>query len=237
MFGKDRDTRSVNGRVFVALGFILFGALFLLRECGMKFSFQPWDLWPLVLVFIGVGVLIQSRHVMGAVDGGFLILLGLVFLESNIHFLFPDRRFHWDLLLPLGLIYIGVKILFQSPWSHPHRVVSDDKDSIQVSAVFGGGEYAYDSKTVRGGSVNAVFGGCELDFRRAEMEGEEIVLNCYATFGGIELKVPDHWQVVVKATPMLGGVENKTVHRVNGNPTKILIIQGSAIFGGIEIRN
>ena len=92
------------------------------------------------------------------------------------------------------------------------------------------------SRTFRSADFNAIMGGVEVDFRRAEMEGNEATINVFAFWGGIELKIPEHWTVVVKALPIMGGIDDKTVVTA-GAPEKRLIIIGTVIMGGVEIRN
>jgi hypothetical protein len=53
--------------------------------------------------------------------------------------------------------------------------------------------------------------------------------------GGVEIKIPLDWTVVYKGTPVMGGVEDKTIP--TPNPAKRLTITGTVIMGGIEIRN
>jgi hypothetical protein len=53
--------------------------------------------------------------------------------------------------------------------------------------------------------------------------------------GGVAIKVPPDWQVLVQVSPTMGAVEDKTVPPMN--PTKRLVIKGEVVVGGIEIKN
>jgi predicted membrane protein len=77
-------------------------------------------------------------------------------------------------------------------------------------------------------------GGCELDLRHASIQGEA-VLNVFAMWGGIEIKVPEDWVVSMQGTPILGGFSEKTM--VSKDTSKRLVIRGYAIMGGVEVRN
>ena len=78
-------------------------------------------------------------------------------------------------------------------------------------------------------------GGCVIDLRDADMEEGTIELDCFAFWGGIEVQVSKDWEVVMQGTPILGGMDVRTA-----NPTgvkKRIVIKGSAIMGGVEVKN
>jgi hypothetical protein len=57
-----------------------------------------------------------------------------------------------------------------------------------------------------------------------------------AILGGIDIRVPNDWEVVVDSNAFLGGVEDK--HRLSPAPDKrpTLYIKATAILGGIDIK-
>jgi len=109
--------------------------------------------------------------------------------------------------------------------------------------VLGGGDHIYTSQTLTGGKVTAIMGGGKIDLRKANCVGDQLTLDCFAFWGGIEIIVPYHWNVNVQGTPIMGGIENKASSleniegiEVNLDP-KTLIIKGAVVMGGIEIKN
>ena len=60
-----------------------------------------------------------------------------------------------------------------------------------------------------------------------------------ALFGGVDIRVPRDWNVVMKGVGIMGGYEDKTSHpqSAEGVSPKQLIIQGHAIFGGVDVKN
>ncbi len=87
----------------------------------------------------------------------------------------------------------------------------------------------------RGGDAVAVMGGCEIDLTNAHID-QEAVIDLVAFWGGIELRVPRNWIIENRVTPLLGGIVLRLKNPTSGDGPR-LIVRGSAIMGGIEIRN
>lgn len=85
-------------------------------------------------------------------------------------------------------------------------------------------------------NVVAVMGGCELDLRNAEIDGDEVVINCLSIMGGIEIIVPEGILVDFTGIPLLGGTEckiNGDVPIIPGSPR--VVVRALAIMGGVEV--
>jgi predicted membrane protein len=116
---------------------------------------------------------------------------------------------------------------------------ASSSSSVDADVVLGSREETMDSQEFEGGDIRCVMGGFNLDLRDARIRGDEAVLRVRAVMGGIELYVPDDWQIVVKGNPMLGAFENKTRQRqasTTGDAPR-LVIEGSVVMGGVEIKN
>ncbi|HEV2445729.1 MAG TPA: LiaF domain-containing protein, partial [Candidatus Sulfopaludibacter sp.] len=105
--------------------------------------------------------------------------------------------------------------------------------------VFGGGKRKVNTMDFRGGHVDAVFGGFEIDLRDAIMEGDAATLETNAVFGGIEVRIPITWSAVVQGVGVFGAFQDETTQP---NPTLIpnpkrLIVKGGAVFGAVEVKN
>ena len=109
-----------------------------------------------------------------------------------------------------------------------------DDGLLNITAIMGGFQRRVTTPDFRGGEVTAVFGGCELDLRQSSITSVA-VLNVFAMFGGITIKVPADWTVELEGTPIMGGFEEKTI--APATPEKRLIVRGYAIMGGLEVRN
>ena len=108
------------------------------------------------------------------------------------------------------------------------------------SDLFGGVQKRVNVKEFRGGQLQSLFGGIEIDLRDADLAENQAVLHANALFGGIELRVPETWYVAARGQGIFGGYTDSTRYTGPGDPgkaTKTLIVMGTAIFGGVEIRN
>jgi predicted membrane protein len=112
-------------------------------------------------------------------------------------------------------------------------------DYLNEVAIFGGVKRQVFSKDFKGGRVSAIFGGAELNFVNADIRGRT-VLELNNIFGGTKLVIPSSWAVKQEISAIFGGIEDRR-QQVPGtpgtDPEKILVIRGTCLFGGLEIRN
>jgi hypothetical protein len=71
--------------------------------------------------------------------------------------------------------------------------------------------------------------------RQASITDGDAVINVFAMCGGISVKVPPDWTVILQGTPILGGFDERTI--APHDSAKRLVIKGYAIMGGLEVRN
>jgi hypothetical protein len=89
-----------------------------------------------------------------------------------------------------------------------------------------------------GAEATAIMGGVELDLRYSAMDADEVFIDTFALWGGIEIWVPPSWEIVSQGLPLMGAFEDKThVTTHGGNKQPRLIVRGVAIMGGVEIKN
>jgi predicted membrane protein len=175
---------------------------------------RPGRFWGLILTFAGAALLLDK----------------LYFLSFSL----------WD-FWPLMIVAIGLSMIWRSSTRRRHYSrewpTSVDSDStLSGTAIMSGFRRTSNSQDFRGGELTAIMGGCEVDLREASIKDGEAIIDVFAFWGGIELKVPTDWSVVVMGSPLMGGFDDKT-RSPQGGSTKRLIIKGYAIMGGVEISN
>ena len=110
------------------------------------------------------------------------------------------------------------------------------EDYIDTTSVFGGVHKKVVSKNFKGGDVTTFLGGTEIDLTQADINGV-VRLDVTQVMGGTKIIVPAHWEVRSQVTAVFAGFEDKRQQPAGLNPDKILIIEGTSIFGGIELKN
>jgi predicted membrane protein len=110
------------------------------------------------------------------------------------------------------------------------------EDYIDATTVFGGIHKNILSKNFKGGDITIFMGGAELNLSQADIQGTA-ALDITQIMGGTKIIVPPNWEVRSQVTSVFGNIEDKRQNISATNPDKVLIIDGSSVFGGIEIRN
>jgi predicted membrane protein len=80
------------------------------------------------------------------------------------------------------------------------------------------------------------FGGSEINLMQADIKGR-VKIEVVQVFGGTKIIVPANWIVQSEMLAIFGGIEDKRPPQLNTIPDKILIIEGTSIFGGIDIKS
>ncbi len=235
--GNPRSGRLVG--ILPGLILAAVGTIFLLDHMGVLRTESLWKYWPLLFIAFGLIKLFNERdRVLGI---GF-ILAGLLL---QLHEL-GRIGLSWGIIWPILLIFAGLVIIWKK-FETPNipgvqgSLASGGRDTVNEYAMFGGVERRVTVNNFRGGNVTAIFGGVELDFRSAEIEGEEATLLVEAVFGGIEITVPERWNVSFEVQSIFAGYSDETRPQVpdpvGGPARKTLVIQGRAVFGGISVKN
>lgn len=221
-----------NQNSWVGITLIIVGVLFLLDKfTALNFGGLLSDLWPAIFIIIGLIKLKGQDRGAGLV----FILIGTIFLLVTLGSIeFSNILRLW----PLILIFIGISMIFKgrrTKWKLSNETTTGD-EYIHSNAVFGGSEYTVTSQNFKGGETMALFGGVELDMRQAKISADGCKIHATALFGGVEIIVPEDWNVIITGTPIFGGIDSKSRRRSDVNSSQDVHIHCTVAFGGVEIK-
>lgn len=230
---EPRKSRLVTPALVVGIAIVIFGLVLTLENLGFEYSHIVFRFWPVILVVLG---LLKLRACQGTCVGGYLLTgAGLVLLLKTL------GGHSVDVLIgPLILTGVGIFIVLKALKQH-RRVPEELQQSegfLRGNAILSAFKHRHQSQSFRGGELTAIFGGFEVDLRQAVIEGSSARLDSFVMFGGGDLRVPEGWEVLVQATAIFGGVNDKTAPvPTSGEARPRLVITGLVLFGGIEIRH
>ncbi len=237
------------------------GVLLLLQNLGIPYFDDLERYWPVILIVVGIAHAARSMGMGGRVWGGVVTAAGILFLLNNFNVIHGDL---WRFVWPGILIMVGLGMLARSIDRYhsknytaagtagrdmaehiKNRIVSDFGGSGTSSAlnqlsewaIFSGVRRRIDSQDFQGGEAFAMFGGVEIDMRKAASTRQEILIEANAIFGGVELRLPDNWNVTVRGSGIFGGYEDKTMRVDPDVKQPHVIVNGFAMFGGVTIQN
>jgi len=238
---RDRMRRRRSGYGGLVPGAIILavGIIFLLNSLGYVRARNFLQFWPMILIFIGVSkVACRDSRLWGVL----LLLFGLFLQLSELGI----GHFSWNQFWPLLVIGAGVLAMWSALQARrimsgtPPEDPTDPRTTLDENTVFGGVQKRLNGREFRGGRLQAIFGGIEVDLRDADLAENEAVIYANALFGGIELRVPETWFVAARGQGVFGGFSDSTRYSPPvdpDKPKKTLVVLGTALFGGVEIRN
>lgn len=238
------QNRQRKGKITAGILLVAFGVIYLLREINVEIP--EWLLsWQMFL--IGLGFVILVKHKFRKLLGWVLVILGKLMLWNEWY---PDL-INTSLIWPILIIVFGLGLIFKrhkikkcdnhwKKYKHFHEQSFQDyseDEFINSTAIFGGVTKNIVSKNFKGAIISNVFGGTELDLMNVDFEQQAIIeISC--VFGGVSLIIPSNWQVKSELNSIFGGIEDKRIVSPSDNDdSKILILKGDCVFGGIDIKS
>lgn len=110
----------------------------------------------------------------------------------------------------------------------------ESDDVVSLVAAMGGRSFAGRSDALRSVDAVACMGGIEIDLMQTQIvDGARLRL--HAVMGGIQVTVPSGWRVTVVSRSVMGGVDNTMAPGTDAE-APLLVVEASAIMGGIDIR-
>jgi hypothetical protein len=221
-------------KLLIGLTILTLGLLWTLDNLNVLESetFTQW--WPMVVIVIGIVRLFDPAA--SKVASAIISLIGVALLMDTLDY--------WDFdpgdFFPLFIAFIGVKLVsdvFRRKSAARAIGPTESPDAVIHAFAFMSGVGRRSVSTdFRGGDANAIMGGVEIDLRGAQIQpGQEAILDTFAMWGGIEIKVPENWRVVSEVFPFMGAFEDNTKNTDAGK--SVLIIRGFVLMGAVEVKN
>ena len=241
-----RMRKIIFGLLLIASGILLLG--FNMGYINPIYKHIIFS-WPMILIAIGFMNLFGREHSFSGIVlmlvGGFFLLPRLMPLPNNFEYSF------WPgLLILIGIIVIARKTIFYNRFHRCHdhfrhhrydkyttSELKDEAGYITFDNVFGGGKHKVPPTEFKGGKISNVFGGTELDLTQTTLAPGTSILEFDCVFGGASLIVPNDWVIHIQMNSVLGGFTDKRTNIKNTTSDRELIIKGSAVFGGGEIKS
>lgn len=239
-----RRSRVISGVLLIVVGILFFA-----RKLGV--AFPDW-LFTWQMFLIALGFYIAAKHNFKNPGGYILMLIGSVFMMERFY---PDFRIH-EFFWPVFLIVMGLLIVFK-PRRKPlfrnrinhldqdgknnescYEAVDSMEQNLEVTSIMGGVKRNVLNKDFKGGEINCIMGGAEIDLSHAGIT-EKAVLEMNQILGGAKLVVPAHWDIKSEMVVVLGGIEDKRkmLQDYGSEKRPVLILKGACVFGGIDIRS
>ncbi len=256
-----------RGKIMGGLLIVAIGSLFLARELGVEIPVWvfTWKmlliglgivaaikhkfLHPAWIILVGVGGifllndLYPEMQIRPILWPSIAILAGLIIIfkphRKNMQF----AHHHWKKWQKHNYGHRGW--YDRNNWQNEHvtqtdetRASSADEDYLDSVNFFGGTKKNILTKTFKGGDVVNVFGGSHLNLSQADLDGA-VTLTITQVFGGTKLIVPANWEIKSETVTVCGGIEDKRPLQPStpGEKQKVLVLIGTTIFGGIEIKS
>ena len=85
-------------RIVFAMFIIIAGAALLLENLGVIRNVNIFEWWPLILIVIGAGQIINSRKSSPSIGGIILLVIGIIFLGNSLDIFWLDWGDIWPIL-------------------------------------------------------------------------------------------------------------------------------------------
>lgn len=231
-----RKNIALAGFFLLMIGVVLF-----VEKLGVVF---PEWLFSWEVIVITIGLYIGIKRGFRGVLWIFLIGIGTGFLIDEC---IPSLQI-CQYIIPIIVILAGLLLIFKSMRANDNVTTkkgfdgcnfeeSISEDVLNSVTVFSGVKKVILSKNFKGGEIVSFMGGSEINMMQADVQGK-VVINISQVFSGIKFVIPPHWQVQSEIVSVMGGFQDKRPKGQNVvDEDKVLIIKGTNLLGGIEIKS
>jgi len=250
-----------HNRFWAGLILVGVGACLLLRNSGVALPYWLFT-WPMIVILAGIytGLKYSFR------SSSWIVIVGVgVFflLDEAIPSIKLEPYFWPAIIIAIGLLFIvrpkrrrwcGNNNDATTPptttntWQRQQSTTqqrsytefeetASAEQAINTTAIFGAVKKVIISKDFKGGNIVAFMGGTEINLSQADINGQ-VYIDVTQFFGGTKLIVPSGWEVRSDVISIFAGLEDKRQFQgITIDPNKVLILKGTSVFAGIEIKS
>jgi hypothetical protein len=102
-------------------------------------------------------------------------------------------------------------------------------------AIFGGSDFKGVWRAPHRLATMCIFGGANIDLRKAIVPQEGVVISCLCAFGGADVIVPPGMRVTTRGIGIFGGFDRAN-NEVDDPDAPTVVIEGLAVFGGVSVK-
>jgi len=140
-----------------------------------------------------------------------------------------------ELTADLNLVVDEEFISTQKEQMNGNYVPGDSENVETIFQLFSGNDRSGEWTLPKELRVVSIFSGCNIDLTDAIFTNSVLTIKMFNIFSGNNIYVPDNVNVQTKAFCIFGGINNSVNSTGNAN-TPTIIIEGFALFSGIDIK-
>lgn len=218
------------GLILVGLGVVL--GLNALGYTDINLFFDGW--WTLIIIVPCTLDLLRGHNATVNLIG---ISIGTLLLLISRDILDPKTVL--QLVIPAVFVIVGIRLIFKDAFvgKTAKRIKEINDKNVPPTgsyAAFSTQNVSFNNQPFHGTELVAAFGSINCDLLFSEIT-EDCVINAKATFGGIDITLPQNVNVVVKSRSLFGGVGRKrNFPPVENAPT--IYVNAVCLFGGVDLK-
>lgn len=234
---KTNNGSLVCGILLLIIGVILAGNIGNYWSIDVPYLLFYQGFWTFFIILPCIFHIMQNGFQVASVTA--IVVSGLIFIAKMGYF---DLAFAKRMILPVLLSIIGISFYthcFLSAQTEDANTDDDENaptEDAVYEAAFGSRAITYDNLHFAGCSLSATFGEARLDLSHAEFPEHATHIDCSALFGTLDIHIPEKANIMVKGTPIFGGIHNYRKGNATIDDAPTIYIDVTCIFGGVDIR-
>lgn len=215
---------------------LIMGIIILINELNLGFNIEFSLVWPVALLIFSLISMIKNNKV-----SFWYTVFAFIGLWYTLYYFDLIKVSLNELLWPAILIILGCAIISNKhTWNKRTKEnknttgVVKKNGKLNFNGIFGGVEEIISDKDFKGCIANAIFGAVELDLTKIKIK-DNVTIDANSIFGGVDLKMPEDYNIVINSFAIFGGNDNK-IKREFDESKKTIYINCVSIFGGTEIK-